>query len=149
MVTCNIYQSAGTERLDGDAMYISLVASPLQAKIMGGTVRTFQRGTIVNLDAVTKSYDPDTEDRADKAGMTFSWKCAKKMAASEDTTSIDCETVMTSESAAAAGVIVVNTRNLATGDFVFSVTLAKDTRTVTTRQTLQIVDGLVPNVTVT
>ena len=150
-IECKTFYINQTEMLVSDSIYVNMKTSPLQSRIMGGTVRTFQKGTVVKMDSVTKSYDPDLATKKSKRGMAFRWLCEQLNANGDVTGSkrpIRCPDVMTLESVPAEGVVYIDTRVTGKGYFLFNVTLTKDTRTAHAWQMLKVVDGFVPNVTV-
>ncbi|XP_077979562.1 polycystin-1-like [Glandiceps talaboti] len=65
----------GVESFDSAFIYVE--ATPLRAVISGGSERRIRWNSIVELDGLTETIDPDI-DPTDKTGLQFMWMCRRK-----------------------------------------------------------------------
>ncbi|XP_070579286.1 polycystin-1-like [Ptychodera flava] len=59
--------------------YLQLIATPLTVRIVGGSGRPVGYGTVLNLDALTLTFDPDAESPDDKSDLEFMWFCRQSV----------------------------------------------------------------------
>ena len=128
-----------------DVTYVNVMQSPLEVAIDGGTYRTVKWGQTLLVDALSRSFDPDSETVLDRTGLSFSWTCTKTISNVE----VDVPswvTSWTSLSAAVDGYIYLDTAVLTPATYTVNVNVTKDVRSTAASQTIRVIDGFVPDI---
>ena len=60
-----------------DFTYLNITPTPLHVKIKGGNARVVGYNQILKMNAGDETYDPDIDEKTNKTGMVFQWKCRK------------------------------------------------------------------------
>lgn len=60
-----------------DFTYLNITPTPLYVKINGGNARVVGYNQILKMNAGDETYDPDIDEKSNKTGMVFQWKCRK------------------------------------------------------------------------
>ncbi|XP_033100162.1 uncharacterized protein LOC117103671 [Anneissia japonica] len=59
-----------------DSTHTEIIPTPLIVEIVGGEYRTIKWKTLIQVDGLSLTFDPDV-DKADKSGMEFTWMCRR------------------------------------------------------------------------
>jgi hypothetical protein len=77
-----------------DFRYLNITQTPLGVKINGGNARVVGYNQILKMNAGDETYDPDIDEKSNKTGMVFQWKCRKSTENYDTTIPIICIKLM-------------------------------------------------------
>ena len=83
-ITLNVSMKEIPGLFQTDFTYLSILTTPLIARITGGSARYVGYDSLLVLDGVTASYDPDTEETFSNMNLTFTWYCRQDGESFED-----------------------------------------------------------------
>lgn len=148
-----------------DFTYLNITPTPLHVKINGGNARVVGYNNILIMNAADDTYDPDIDNRNNKTGMLFIWRC-RQASEKYDSTMPDIDIPewstyinMTRQDGCfgtGIGILPMNTPlfQVSTLYFepqsenVFELEVIKDSRSSTYRQVVYIVEGDPPTLTI-
>ncbi|XP_041362676.1 uncharacterized protein LOC121378529 [Gigantopelta aegis] len=83
-ITLNVSMKGIPGLFHTDFTYLGIQSTPLVARITGGSAWSVGYDSLLILDGLTESYDPDAGDGFSKKNMTFTWYCRQEGASFDD-----------------------------------------------------------------